>query len=58
MDIFSAGVLIYITVLGIFPFINATMNDDYYKLIANRQYDSYWRKIGVKVSDEFKDLMQ
>lgn len=27
-------------------------------MIAKKQYDAYWKKIGAKVSDEFKDLMQ
>lgn len=47
VDIFSTGVLIYISVLGIFPFIHASTNDDYYKLLATGQFDAYWKKIGA-----------
>ena len=59
VDIFSLGVILFITVMGIFPFLNADLSDPYYRHIAAKSHDSYWLKMGVsrQLSQEFRDLI-
>ncbi len=55
-DIFSAGVILFVIVLGIFPFTGGNQ-DEYYNLIKKGFYESYWKKVGgTHLSYEFKDL--
>ena len=61
IDMFSTGVILFIIVVGIFPFKEARPDEYFYNLIINNKMDKYWSKIeedGKKYSDEFKDLMQ
>lgn len=46
VDVFCAGVILYIIVNGIFPFQEATPEDAYYSLIISGDYDQYWEKTG------------
>ena len=58
-DIFSVGVIIFIIVLGIFPFQEARKEEYFYKLLVNGNYTKYWNKVGGEsLSAEFKDLIQ
>ena len=60
-DIFSLGVVLFVLIMGIFPFKNAMINDNYYKLIIKNDWKSFWKKINKnnkKISDEFRDLFQ
>jgi len=51
--------MIFILVLGHFPFIDARKYDREYKLLREQKYDLYWKRVGAKnKSDDFKDLMQ
>ena len=45
-DIFSAGVILFIIVQGIFPFSDALTDNEHYKLIYQGNMDKYWLKIG------------
>ena len=56
-DIFSLGVVLYILVVGKFPFDSAHFLDKNYKHIVNRDFDEFWKKCNVNVSNEFKDLI-
>lgn len=57
-DIFSAGVILFIIVLGIFPFSEAKKDEYYYKLIYEGKLEKYWKKTGGEnLSEEFKDLV-
>lgn len=57
-DIFSAGVILFIIVLGIFPFSEAKKDEYYYKLIYEGKLEKYWKKTGGEnLSAEFKDLV-
>lgn len=57
-DIFSLGVIIFIIVLGIFPFNEAKKDEYFYNLLHAKKYSSYWKKVGgEELSDDFKDLM-
>lgn len=47
VDVFSLGVILFIVVMGIFPFLNADLSDPYYRHIATKNHDSYWLKMGV-----------
>lgn len=58
VDTFSIGVILFITVLGIFPFLDADLSDPHYQHIAANNHNSYWLKLGVtrRLSQEFRDL--
>jgi len=57
-DVFSAGVILFIVVLGIFPFKEAKKDEYFYALLHNKKHDKYWKKVGGEnLSDDFKDLI-
>jgi len=59
IDIFSVGVILFIIVMGIFPFQEAKADDYYYKLLLSGKKDKYWKKTGGDgLSSEFKDLIE
>ena len=43
-DMFSTGVIIWIIVVGSFPFLEATPDDYFYKELLNENNDNYWKK--------------
>ena len=45
-DMFSAGVILFIMVQGIFPFSEAKPEEYYYKLIVEGKHEKYWEKTG------------
>ena len=60
-DVFSLGAALFILVTGRRGFISATIHDNLYSYIANRNYDGYWNAIqnngiGINLSPEFKKL--
>ena len=64
-DVFSFGVVIFIIVVGYFPFSTAEMSDDFYNFLQNGKRDAnginngYWTTVKAShISTEFKDLMQ
>jgi len=57
VDIFSAGVILFILTQGIFPFQAAKKEDHYYKMIIKGDKASYFKATGSQdLSPEFKDL--
>lgn len=57
-DIFSAGVVLFIIVRGIFPFKEARKDEYFFNLIVTGQHEKYFNKIkGDYLSDNFKDLI-
>lgn len=57
-DVFSVGVILFIIVMGIFPFKEAVKDEYFYALLHNKKYEKYWKKVGgEKLSPEFKDLV-
>ena len=42
IDIFSAGVILFVIVVGIFPFIEARPEEPNYKMIYDNNYQEYW----------------
>lgn len=61
VDIFAAGVILFIMFAGNPPFEKATPNDPYYKIIKERKYDIFWKAHSRKrppgfFSENFKDL--
>lgn len=55
---FSLGVILFIIVLGIFPFKEAKKENYFYNLILTGQLDTYWTKVkGESLSEKFKDLI-
>ena len=59
-DIFSLGVILFITTVGNFPFPEGTKQDKYYATVTSSRSDKvkrYWPQVGAEeTSDEFKDL--
>ena len=45
VDIFSIGVVLFIMVRGIYPFTEATKNDQFYEHILNDNLDTYWGRV-------------
>jgi len=59
IDIFSVGVILFIIVMGIFPFNEAKSDDYYYKLLLSGKTEKYWKRTGGdQISPEFKDLFE
>jgi serine/threonine protein kinase len=46
VDVFSLGVILFILVQGIFPFMEAKKDDYYYSLILQGELEKYWEKVG------------
>merc|ERR1711904_599108 len=43
VDIFAAGVILFIMYAGNPPFEKATPNDPYYKILKDKKYDIFWK---------------
>ena len=57
-DVFAVGVVLYILVKGQFPFIEATPEDFYFKMLSDGDFEKYWQTVrGQHLSAEFKDLI-
>jgi serine/threonine protein kinase len=63
VDIFAAGIILFIMFAGSPPFSKAAMNDPYYKLLANKKHDTFWtfhakhKKNPNFFPPDFKDLL-
>ena len=67
-DIFSLGIVLFVLVMGFYPFDKPNMIDSRYKLIFKKDFDNFWKKCEQKkissdkyfsgVSKEFKDLFE
>lgn len=64
VDLFAAGVLLFIMVTGNPPFIKATANDDLYKPIVANRIDLFWKihlkkmsKQNIKLSSSLIELL-
>ena len=61
IDIFAAGVILFIMYAGHPPFEKASVNDPYYRLIKEKNFGTFWkahsrRKAPGYFSDNFKDV--
>lgn len=45
IDIFSSGVILFILVVGQFPFTEATASEKFYSMLIKNQYTDYWQKV-------------
>jgi MAP/microtubule affinity-regulating kinase len=45
VDLFSAGVILFILIRGIFPFKEARKEEFFYNLLATGKYNEYWEKV-------------
>ena len=56
IDVFSVGVILFVIVVGIFPFIEAKPEEPNYQLIYNNDYKEYWRNFDPEnaLSTDFK----
>lgn len=58
-DIFSAGVILFTLVRGIFPFMNSNESDQFYVHLMKGDFAAYWQAVEAEeVSADFKDLAQ
>lgn len=67
VDIFSAGVALFRMVVGFPPFMEASYDDEFYRAIANGDYELYWERYAqayyeqtdeeIVFSKDFKDLV-
>ena len=67
-DIFSLGVVLFVLVMGFYPFDKPNIMDNRYKLITKKDFANFWKKCEQKknfldnnitgVSPEFKDLFE
>ena len=58
LTFFSAAVVLFIIVRGIFPFKEAKKDEYFFNLIMNGDTKRYFRKIkGEYLSEEFRDLI-
>ena len=65
VDLFAAGMILFIMVAQHPPFTSATPNDSYYKCLAAKRPDIFWnahckqKQGGLKFfSDDFKNLFE
>ena len=49
--------LLYVLVVGKFPFECAYYFDKSYRHLINRDYDKFWEKCKINISSEFQDLI-
>lgn len=57
-DLFSAGVVLFIMVRGIFPFKEARKEEYFYNLLASGNFQEYWAKVESQhLSADFRDLI-
>ena len=72
-DIFSLGVVLFVLVMGFYPFDKPNITDSRYKFISKKDFQGFWKKCEQKkalsnnnsnnnnifgVSQEFKDLFE
>ena len=71
-DIFSLGVVLFVLVMGFYPFDKPNITDSRFKYIAKKDFSGFWKKCEQKkinssynsnnsngsVSSEFKDLFE
>lgn len=63
-DIFSLGVVLFLLVMGFYPFDRTNCTDSRYKLILKKDYNGFWKKCEklmnpkIYISNEFKDLFE
>ena len=66
-DVFSLGVVLFILVMGFYPFDKPNITDIRYKYISKKDYPGFWKKCEQKIninyslndiSHEFKDLFE
>ena len=67
-DIFSLGVVLFVLVMGFYPFDKPNITDSRFKYIAKKDFSGFWKKCEQKkansnnsnstISPEFKDLFE
>ena len=45
VDLFSAGVILFILIRGIFPFKEARKEEFFYNMLVQGKYAEYWEKV-------------
>ena len=61
VDIFSAGVILFVTHVGFFPFMTAEMRDPIFSTMVNEGWAKIWELFEVKTkksyTQDFKELV-
>ena len=56
-DLFSAGICLFLMVMGCAPFREDSFRDPYFHQLSKKEKSAYWAIYGeTKVSDEFKGI--
>lgn len=63
VDIFAAGVILFIMYAGNPPFEKAAINDPYYKLIKDKNFGTFWKAHSRRrpvnyFNDNFKNVFE
>ena len=59
IDMFSTGVILFIIVMGIYPFKEARKDEYFYKNLYKGKNSTYWNKVGGEhLSSDLKDLLE
>jgi serine/threonine protein kinase len=59
VDVFSAGVILFILIRGIFPFKEARKEEFFYSMLVEEKYQEYWEKVqGTYLSKECRNLLE
>lgn len=64
-DIFSLGIILFLLVMGFYPFEKPNFTDNKYKFIMKKDFNGFWKKCekilgkeNFPVSNEFKNLFE
>lgn len=59
VDIFALGVILFIIVVGLFPFQEAHLKDYFYNMVHKGDHEKYWKKVAreLDLSTDFKNLI-
>jgi len=64
-DIFSLGIVLFLLVMGFYPFEKPNYTDNKYKLIMKKDFNGFWKKCekilgenNCNISPEFKNLFE
>jgi serine/threonine protein kinase len=62
VDIFSAGIILFVIHIGFYPFVTAQMKDPIFSCIVYHGWQKFWdlfeKKTKKTINEDFKELIQ